>query len=240
MYRKDETLASIPTPLILDDDCAYTKALAYYCKNDYAASANALRRECEEQMKRLLPYNKTIVESEDGCTWSIPQKLVKMIDSLKDFYKSIGMPNPTPNLHLYRERILNPLSHYDVRTSIYKNELKKAIDEVKKLQDITIERIVPIMDCGVNVFFQIAMDNGNNHIHNKFNFCDEWLKYSYGGQDYYTKPHILVRDTNVREFTQGKDYTLNSVFNRMCKIAYGPDHPESYPQIRTVVIKVNG
>lgn len=32
MYRKDETLASIPTPLILDDDCAYTKALAYYCK----------------------------------------------------------------------------------------------------------------------------------------------------------------------------------------------------------------
>lgn len=240
MYRKDETLASIPTPLILDDDCAYTKALAYYCKNDYAASANALRRECEEQMKRLLPYNKTIVESEDGCTWSIPQKLAKMIDSLKDFYKSIGMPNPTPNLHLYRERILNPLSHYDVRTSIYKNELKKAIDEVKKLQDITIERIVPIMDCGVNVFFQIAMDNGNNHIHNKFNFCDEWLKYSYGGQDYYTKPHILVRDTNVREFTQGKVYTLNSVFTRMCKFAYGPDHPESYPQIRTVVIKVNG
>lgn len=240
MYRKDETLASIPTPLILDDDCAYTKALAYYCKNDYAASANALRRECEEQMKRLLPYNKTIVESEDGCTWSIPQKLAKMIDSLKDFYKSIGMPNPTPNLHLYRERILNPLSHYDVRTSIYKNELKKAIDEVKKLQDITIERIVPIMDCGVNVFFQISMDNGDVHIHNKFNFCDEWLKYSYGGQDYYTKPHILVRDTDVREFTQGKDYTLNSVFNRMCKIAYGPDHPELYPQIRTVVIKVNG
>lgn len=77
MYRKDETLASIPTPLILDDDCAYTKALAYYCKNDYAASANALRRECEEQMKRLLPYNKTIVESEVGCTWSIPQKLAK-------------------------------------------------------------------------------------------------------------------------------------------------------------------
>lgn len=85
-------------------------------------------------MKRLLPYNKTIVESEDGCTWSIPQKLAKMIDSLKNFYKSIGMPNPTPNLHLYRERILNPLSHYDVRTSIYKNELKKAIEEVKNFK----------------------------------------------------------------------------------------------------------
>ena len=41
------------------------------------------------------------------------------------------------------------------------------VDEVKKLQDITIERIVPIMDCGVNVFFQIAMDNGDNHFHNK-------------------------------------------------------------------------
>lgn len=238
MYRKDETLAHIPTPLILDDDSAYTKALAYYCKNDYAASANALRRECEEQVKRLLPYNRTITESEEGCTWSIPQTLAKMIDDLKDFYRSIGMPNPTPNLHLYRERILNPLSHYDARTSIYKNELKKAIDEVKKFQDIAIERIVSIRECGVNVFYQITMDNGDIHIHNKFNFCDEWLKYSYDGLDYFTKPHILVRDTDVREFTVGKDYTLNSVFNRMCKIAYGTDHPEIYPKIRDVVIKV--
>lgn len=238
MYRKDETLAPIPSPLILDDDSAYTKALAYYCKNDYAASANALRRECEEQMRRLLPYNRTITESEEGCTWSMPQKLAIMIDSLKEFYKSIGMPNPTPNLHLYRERILNPLSHYDVRTSIYKDELKKAIDEVKKLQDIIIERIVPIKDCGFNVLFQITMDNDDIHIHNEFNFCDEWRKYSYDGLEYYTKPHILVRDTDVREFTKGKVYTLTSVFNRMCRIAYGVDHPEMWPDIRTAVKKV--
>lgn len=240
MYRKDESLEPVPSPLILDDDSAYTKALAYYCKNDYAASANALRRECEEQVKRLLPYNRTITESEEGCTWSIPQTLAKMIDDLKDFYRSIGMPNPTPNLHLYRERILNPLSHYDVRTSIYKNELKKAIDEVKKFQDIAIEKIVPIRECGVNVFFQITMDNGVIHIHNKFNFCDEWLKYSYDGQDYFTKPHILIRDSNVSEFPAGKVFTLGSVFNRMCKIAYGVDHPETYPEIRAAVVKVNG
>ena len=117
-------------------------------------------------------------------------------------------------------------------------QLKKAIDEVIKFQDIAIERIVSIRECGVNVFYQITMDNGDIHIHNKFNFCDEWLKYSYDGQDYFTKPHILVRDTDVREFTVGKDYTLNSVFNRMCKIAYGTDHPEIYPKIRDVVIKV--
>ena len=240
MYRKDETIAPIPTPLILDDDSAYTKALAYYCKNDYAASANALRRECEEQMKRLLPYNKTITESEEGCTWSMPQKLAKMIDSLKDFYKSIGMPNPTPNLHLYRERILNPLSHYDVRTTIYKDELKKAIDEVRKFQDIAIERIVPISDCDVDVFFKITMDYGDTPIYIKFNFCDEWLKYSYDGQNYNKKPHILVRETNVREFTVGKDYTLMSVFNRMCRIAYGADNTEAWPEIRAVVTKVEG
>lgn len=238
MYRKDESLAPIPTPLLLDDDSAYTKALAYYCKNDYAASANALRRECEEQMKRLLPYNRTITESEEGCTWSIPQKLAKMIDGLKEFYQSIGMPNPTPNLHLYRERILNPLSHYDVRTSIYKNELKKAIDEVRKLQDITIERIVPIRDCGFNVFFLITLDNGDIHIHIKFNFCDEWLKYSYEGQDYYTKPHILVRESDVREFPVSKVFTLTSVFNRMCRIAFGDDHKEMWPEIRAAVNKV--
>lgn len=240
MYRRDETLAPIPTPLLLDDDSAYKKALAYYCKNDYAASANALRRECEEQMKRLLPYNKTITESEEGCSWSLPQKLAKMIDGLKDFYRSLGMPNPTPNLHLYRERILNPLSHYDVRTSIYKDELRKAIDEVRKLQDIEIEHIVSIRDCGFNVFYQIKMDNEEVHIHCKFNFCDEWLKYTYDGNEYFTKPHILVRETDVREFTVGKDYTLGSIFNRMCKIAYGVDHPNLYPEIRDAVTKEIG
>ena len=239
MYRKDESLAPVPTPLILDDDSAFTKALAYYCKNDYAASANALRRECEEQMRRLLPFNLTITESEEGCSWSIPQKLAKMSDGLKGFYLSIGMPNPTPNLHLYRERILNPLSHYDVRTSIYKNELKKAIDEVRKLQDVTIERIVSISNCGIKVFFEIKMDNMDIHIHIKFNFCDEWLKYSYDGQDYYTKPHILIRESNMREFTVGKDYTLTSVFNRMCRFAYGDEHVEMWPEIRTAVNKVD-
>lgn len=238
MYRKDETLTPVPTPLLVDDDSAYTKALAYFCKNDYAASANALRRECEEQVKRLLPYNKTITESENGCTWSMPQTLAVMIDSLKDYYKTIGMPNPTPNLHLYRERILNPLSHYDVRTAIYKDELRKAINEVQKFQDIEIERIVPIKDCGFNVFYQIKMDKDDTHIFMKFNFCDEWLKYTYDGNEYYTKPHILVRETEIREFTIGKDYTLGSVFNRMCKIAYGVEHPELYPDIRDAVVKV--
>lgn len=125
-----------------------------------------------------------------------------------------------------------------MRTSIYKNELKKAIGEVRKLQDITIERIVPIKDCGVNVFFQITMDNGDFHIHTRFNFCDEWLKYSYDGQDYYTKPHILVRDTDIRELTVGMDYTLTSVFNRMCRIAYGVDHLEIWPNIRDMINKV--
>ncbi len=235
MYRKDESLASIPTPLIIDDDSAYTKALAYYCKNDYAASANALRRECEEQMKRLLPFNKTITVSEKGCSWAKPQTLAKMIDGLKEFYKSIGMPNPTPNLHLFRETILNPLSHYDVRTSIFKNELKKAIDEVRKLQDIAIERIISILDCGANVLFQITMDNGSIHIHTKFNFCDEWLKYSYEGQDYLTKPHILIKASDMREFTIGKNYTLTSVFNRMCRFTYGEEHPEMWPEIRVAI-----
>lgn len=238
MYRKDETLEPIPKPLILDDDSAYTKALAYYCKNDYAASANALRRECEEQLKRLLPYNRTITESEEGCTWSRPQTLAKMIDGLRDFYKSISMPNPIPNLHLYRERILNPLSHSDVRTSIYKNELRKAIDEVRKFQNIIIERIVPIRNCGFNEFFQITMDNGGVHRHVKFNFCDEWLKYTYNGQDYYTNPHILIRESDMNEYRVGKDYTLNSVFNRMCKIVYGTNHPEIYPEIGDVIIMV--
>ena len=238
MYRKDESLAPIPAPLLVDDDSLYKKALAYYCKNDYAASANALRRECEEQAKRLLPYNKTIVESKDRCTLSKPQTLASMIDGLKDFYRSIDMPNPTPNLHLYRERILNPLSHYDVRTSIYKDELKKAIDEISKFQDIEIERIVSIRDCGFNVFYQIRMDNSDIHIFMKFNFCDEWLKYNYEGQEYYTKPHILVRDTDVREFTIGKDYSLTNVFNRMCKIVYGVEHQEIYPKVKDVVTKV--
>jgi hypothetical protein len=116
--------------------------------------------------------------------------------------------------------------------------LKRAIDEVRKFQDITIERIVPITDCGVNVFFQITLDYGDIHIHNKFNICDEWLKYSYDGQYYYTKPHILVRDSDVREFTVGKVYTLTSVFNRMCRIVFGDNHSEMWPEIMTAVIKV--
>ena len=40
------------------------------------------------------------------------------------------------------------------------------------------------------------------------------------------------------EFTVGKVYTLTSVFNRMCRIAFGDDHKEMWPEIIDSVNKV--
>ena len=70
-----------------------------------------------------------------------------MMGALNQFYSDTGIPDITPNIQMYRERILNPLSHHDARTPIYKSELLKAIDEISKLRTISVSFLVHYVDC---------------------------------------------------------------------------------------------
>ena len=70
-----------------------------------------------------------------------------MMGALNQFYSDTGIPDITPNIQMYRERILNPLSHHDARTPIYKSELLKAIDEISKLRTISVSFLVHYADC---------------------------------------------------------------------------------------------
>lgn len=215
LYCQDDDPNAIPDYLLIEDRNAIEKAKAFFEQRDYAASANALRRECEEQLKRLLPFNDTVEFTKEPYPKTTFKQLTNMMDALNVFYSNTGIPNQTPNIQIYRERLLNPLSHNDVRTPVFKSELSKALNEISRLRDITKTTIVNYSSCDKQKEYFIHFTNGRNDAEVHFYFCAEWNKFGLGTDEYYSNPIVHVTSSNVVMYTVGIEKELNSIYTTL-------------------------
>lgn len=223
LYSLDDDANAIPDYLLIEDKNATEKAKAFFEQRDYASSANALRRECEEQLKRLLPFNDTIEFTKDPYPKTTFRQLTNMMDALNNFYSNTGISNLTPNIQIYRERLLNPLSHNDVRTPIFKSELLKALNEIPKLRGIEKMPIVSYSLCDEKKEFCIHLKDGGNDGEVHFYFCAEWNKYVWEKNNYYSNPQVHVISSNVGMHKSGEEKTLNSIYTSLKGFVYRAD-----------------
>lgn len=157
LIENDKTVE--PEPLLLENERPFDKAKAYLKKCDYSAAANALRRQCEEELLRILPYNETHEIDSTQCHPTHKINLASMINKLNQMYTRLHIPYSTKKLNLYRELLLNPLSHYDVRTDIYRKEIVDVIQEIEKLIRIEVKIIVPYQNCNSSNLYKIEIQN---------------------------------------------------------------------------------
>lgn len=238
LYSVKKSDTDEPKPLLLGNEKPYDKAWAYLSRCDYAAAANALRRQCEEELKRILPYNSCHSINSEQCSSTGIVTLSTMICELKKMYQRLGMPYKTTKLNLYRELLMNPLSHNDVRTSVYKNELLEVFPEVDFLMNIKITEKVKPSKCSSEKTYQIRLANGESSIYISFYFKDPWRILLVEGKEYSEKPKIVLVDTNIRELSKGKEYSLISLYSKMCILVYGDDNKDAYPQINDVFVEL--
>jgi hypothetical protein len=117
----------------VETESNFAKALNYLDNTafpDYPAAANYLRKYAEELFKRYLP--EVELKKKDENIGEFPEfiMLKELMNKAKAFYAKIHQSVGTLTLlsgHL--KRLLNPLSHYDPATPIYKGEL----DDLKSL-----------------------------------------------------------------------------------------------------------
>lgn len=127
---------TIPKPLIIEGTSKINKVWALYHRKEFALAANTLRKATEKLCKAYLTAQERL-----NADYSI-QKLHQMIEAFRTKGTANGLDvNKLTRLLEYKDRILNPNSHYDIETPMFKNELKKAIETVEELAN----------DTGINV-----------------------------------------------------------------------------------------
>jgi hypothetical protein len=125
--------------IIHQDKTNFEKAKAYFNVYDFPACANALRKECENLFHEKLLATYSVGEGLKGLVK--PPNLETLIDNLKRFYNDLGIEPPMiliESLYLYKSILFNPMSHNDLESPIYKNDLVAAFKVIDDLKNITL------------------------------------------------------------------------------------------------------
>ena len=146
-----ETEDGIPEPCIPEDKDYLSQAKKYLKEFDYPASANYLRKETERVLKHLLPPCKTIYFKESEGIMK-PEQLDNLITNFQTYYRIFCQNDAEfkkdflefKKLKEHKDLLLNPLSHDNIDTPIYKQELLSIISLLNKLNELDQKLIVSI------------------------------------------------------------------------------------------------
>ncbi len=161
IYR-DENTQLIPIPFLPASVDYLDQAKKYLKLFDYATCANYLRKECERILKHLLPSNKTIkLSAEEGVK---PLQLDTLIDNFKKSYEEFGGNfDDFKRLKEYKDLLLNPLSHDNIDTPIYKQELDAIINIVIQLRQLAFRNLIGVNEANPTIIHlsEIGHDGEN-------------------------------------------------------------------------------
>lgn len=147
MYSHSIAEHEFDLPLIITPSLGYyEKAEAYFKLNrdfkDFAASANYLRKECEQQLKRILHDNYLLKNGEHSSV-HLRVELGELRESFEKMLSDLGIDNsPFSDLAIITKTTFNPLSHDNLQKPIYKRELEEAFVLVDALRAIKKEVII--------------------------------------------------------------------------------------------------
>lgn len=209
--------ALIPTPIVMNYNDLIGKAKMFYHRHEYAACANTLRRAYENVLKKLLPSHFALAVKEESS--DIPYRnLNGLISNVKKFCSFYGgFPNLVPNLTNDRQLILNPFSHDDLDTPLFKRELKESIEQLELINKVQKYEIVKAEDVHVTTF-RMEMHNGEYMAFADFVFLGIWDKLEYDGSLYYGNPQVRVLQASENVKTKpimGLNNLHYSVYNSL-------------------------
>jgi hypothetical protein len=164
MYQH-QTESGIPCPFIPEQNNYLDLAKKYLKEFDYPASANYLRKETERVLCKLLPTHLTINENslDNG---SRTAQLDTLISKFTKYFNEIGGNiEPFKKLREHKDLLLNPLSHDNTSSPIYKRELDNIIDILEKLNQLKVQTIGMDDDANQHIFELHETDSvGNNWV----------------------------------------------------------------------------
>lgn len=135
MYT-DKYSRNFEQPSILPGTSDIEKAAHYFLRNDYPACANYQRKICERLIKQFLPDNKKYDALPNGDIVPV-NKLDTFISRLESYLLENGMDfKPFEQLKNCLRVVMNPLSHDDPESPVFRKELELTFHIIGRLQKL--------------------------------------------------------------------------------------------------------
>jgi energy-coupling factor transporter ATP-binding protein EcfA2 len=139
MYQS-QTESGIPCPFIPKQSSYLDLSKKYLKEFDYPASANYLRKEAERVLRHLLPVNLSVQDNLDSG--SKPVVLDALITRFQTYFRDLGGNEiPFQKLKEHKDLLLNPLSHDNITSPIYRRELDNVISIIENLNNLKVKTI---------------------------------------------------------------------------------------------------
>lgn len=129
MFEDLDSTTNRTKPKLIKDNGKVDKAWKLFHSKDFSSAANMVRQAAEKLCKHYLTNQEQL-----GGDYK-PMKLDGLITKFITKGAAAGLTAATlQDLMDYKDRIMNPSSHYDIEQPLFKNELKKAIETLDKLK----------------------------------------------------------------------------------------------------------
>lgn len=145
MYVNDDgNLLTPDYPEIRPNVDNLKKADSLMLTRDYSTAGYLLRKECERKLKEYLPPNYMINVKGEAL-----EELESLLNALERYFFDSGVPLPTnlvAAIRFYRKAVLNPSSHHDLVSPVFKREVLKArelVNDLCALSKIERKLLVP-------------------------------------------------------------------------------------------------
>lgn len=231
-------------PVVLPYEGNLEKAKALFKAKDYPAAGNYIRKACEEIIKSLLPdtykltNEGTLIDDFEG-----------LLNQLEKLYQDSNITKPKElldSVKIYRKALLNPSSHNDSKSQLFKKEIEEAFDIVKELSSIQkIERIQVAEKGRIFVFenaannyrvelelaenvWRIIQTSGNTFSKHKMRI----VKWSWNGVDFAIDANGTVMPENERQAFCEQERQLNKIFEIINHSTNIPIPANPYTELR--------
>lgn len=196
------------------------KALYYFDHFDYPACANYQRKFIEKKLKTILPYNLLHSSHENG-TIKNNDKLSTNFTNFINYIKEAKLdPAPFSDFKLYSKIILNPLSHDNSSSPIFKMEVSSVFKIIEELNNIETKTIIETRPKEVKILKLSIKDNNENWFQYKFQVVDNLRRISHKQNEGYSKCRVILTakkkgksswetiESNEKEYLEDKYLSL--------------------------------
>ena len=200
-------------PVLIKSKSLIDMAKLKYRSLDLSGCANTIRSACERELKRILPMNfifKKQTSEDDPIQFNNLNALINLLGPFRKrfFDKDLNQfPDIVPDLSNERKLVMNPYSHDDIETPLYRIELKKAINDVERLTKIEKVQLIKDTEIG-NCDFVMTIAKDANSVTATFCFVERFERLTYEGKRYYGSSKICVKaisDKSIKTNITGYD-----------------------------------
>lgn len=229
----------IPKSFIYDNtiDNYIEKANHFFESFDYPTCANYLRKAFEKQFKELLPYNLSHCFNEEGEI-KPNSKLNTNFENLIKFLSDSKLDTDSlVDFSLYTKILLNPLSHDNLESPIYKRELESAFLLFERLQLINKKPLKEVNSKTSNIF-KLSVKNQNDiWFQYKYELVDNLYRITFDKNIGYSKSRVIcvASKTGGSEWVEvqdGEKISLENEYERIC-ILHGTEIQDYTTAYRT-------